>query len=314
MSSLDGRTAIVTGAGAGLGREHALLLAAHGAAIVVNDVGADAAQGVVDEITAGGGAAIACASDVTSWAGAGTLVDAAVQTYGDLHVLVNNAGIVRDGMIVNLTEDNWDSVVAVHLKGHAATIHHAAVHWRTRQKAGDAVNASIISTTSGAGILNNPGQANYSSAKAGIVALTLVAAKELGRYGVRANAIAPLARTQMTTATPGLGDMFAAPESGFDPWHPGNVSPLVGYLASADCAVTGAVFHVVGGQVAAFNGWTTTPLLDGDGRWTIDDLAAKLDGHPALAVGDAGQLPAEGMSGKDFQKLLAQAASSGMRA
>ena len=315
MSSLDGRTAIVTGAGAGLGREHALLLAAHGAAVIVNDVSGDAAQRVVDEIVAAGGSATAFASDVTSWDSAGTLVDVAVTTYGDLHVLVNNAGIVRDGMIVNLTEDNWDRVVGVHLKGHAATIHHAAVHWRAQQKAGNSVNASIISTTSGAGILNNPGQANYSSAKAGIVALTLVAAKELGRYGVRANAIAPLARTQMTTATPGLGDMFAAPESGFDPWHPGNVSPLVGYLASADCAVTGAVFHVAGGQVAAFNGWTTTPLLDGADRWSIDDIAAKLDGHPALALGDGGQLPAEGMSSRDFQQLIAQtAATAGVRA
>ena len=148
MSSLDGRIAIVTGAGAGLGREHALLLAAHGASVVVNDISADAAQPVVDEITASGGNAIGCPADVTSWAGAGALVEAAVSTYGDLHVLVNNAGIVRDGMIVNLTEDNWDRVVGVHLKGHAATIHHAAVHWRARQKAGESVNASIISTAS----------------------------------------------------------------------------------------------------------------------------------------------------------------------
>ena len=314
MARLTGRTAIVTGAGAGLGREHALLLAAQGAAVVVNDVSGEAAQAVVDEIAANGGAAVACPADVTSWDGAQSLVDTAVQTYGDLHVLVNNAGIVRDGMIVNLTEDSWDSVIGVHLKGHAATIHWAAVHWRSRQKAGDAVNASVISTTSGAGILNNPGQSNYSSAKAGIVALTLVAAKELGRYGVRANAIAPLARTQMTAGTPGLGDMFAAPESGFDAWHPGNVSPLVGYLAGPECAVTGAVFHVVGAQVAAFNGWTTTPLLDGDDRWTIDDLAAKLDGHPALTVGEDGRLPAEGMSSRDFQRLMAAAVPARGRA
>jgi NAD(P)-dependent dehydrogenase (short-subunit alcohol dehydrogenase family) len=314
MSSLDGRVAIVTGAGAGLGREHALLLAAHGAPVVVNDISADSAQATVDAITAAGGSAVASTADVTSWDGARSLIETAVQTYGDLHVLVNNAGIVRDGMIVNLTENAWDSVVAVHLKGHAATIHWAAAHWRAKSKAGDAVNASIISTTSGAGILNNPGQANYSSAKAGIVALTLVAAKELGRYGVRANAIAPLARTQMTTQTPGLGEMFQAPESGFDPWHPGNVSPLVGYLASGDCAVSGAVFHVVGAQVAAFNGWTTTPLLDGDERWSIDDLAAKLDGHPALQIGDGGQLPAEGMSSVDFQQLMAKAVPAPVQA
>ena len=312
--SLDGRVAIVTGAGAGLGREHALLLAAHGAPVVVNDISVDAAQSTVDAITASGGSAVANTADVTSWDGARALVETAVQTYGDLHVLVNNAGIVRDGMIVNLTEESWDSVVAVHLKGHAATIHWAATHWRAKSKAGEAVAASIVSTTSGAGILNNPGQANYSSAKAGIVALTLVAAKELGRYGVRANAIAPLARTQMTTQTPGLGEMFRAPESGFDPWHPGNVSPLVGYLASSNCAVTGAVFHVVGGQVAAFNGWTTTPLLDGAARWSVDDLAAKLDDHPALAVGDNGRLPAEGMSSVDFQQLLVAAAPNVVRA
>jgi NAD(P)-dependent dehydrogenase (short-subunit alcohol dehydrogenase family) len=314
MSSLDGRIAIVTGAGGGLGREHALLLAAHGAAVVVNDVRAEQAQAVVEEITAAGGTATACPADVTSWDGAAALVDTAVEEFGDLHVLVNNAGIVRDGMLVNLTEEAWDSVVGVHLKGHAATIHRAAVHWRARHKAGDAVNASIVSTTSGAGILNNPGQANYSSAKAGIVALTLVAAKELGRYGVRANAIAPLARTQMTTQTPGLSDLFREPESGFDAWHPGNVSPLVGYLAGADCTVSGAVFHVVGAQVAAFNGWTATPLLDGGARWTVDDLAAKLDGHPALAIGSGGRLPAEGMSALDFQQLIARAAPAAVQA
>ena len=314
MSTLDGRVAIVTGAGAGLGREHALLLAAHGAKVVVNDISADGAQQVVDDIKSTGGSAVASTADVTSWDGARSLVETAVTTFGDLHVLVNNAGIVRDGVLVNLTEDAWDSVVGVHLKGHAATIHWAATHWRARHKAGDPVNASLISTTSGAGILNNPGQANYSSAKAGIVALTLVAAKELGRYGVRANAIAPLARTQMTAGTPGLDEMFRAPESGFDAWHPGNVSPLVGYLASPRCAVTGAVFHVVGAQIASFTGWTTTPLLDGVSRWTIDDIAAKLDGHPALAVGEGGQLPAEGMSSRDFQRLIAQAAPTAVRA
>ena len=312
--SLYGRVAIVTGAGAGLGREHALLLAAHGAPVVVNDISADSAAATVDAITSAGGSAVASTADVTSWDGARALVETAVTKFGDLHVLVNNAGIVRDGMIVNLTEDAWDSVVGVHLKGHAATIHWAATHWRAKSKAGDHVNASIVSTTSGAGILNNPGQANYSSAKAGIVALTLVAAKELGRYGVRANAIAPLARTQMTTQTPGLGDMFRAPESGFDAWHPANVSPLVGYLAGDDCAVTGAVFHVVGAQVAAFNGWTTTPLLDGSDRWSIDDLGAKLDGHPALAVGEDGRLPAEGMSSRDFQQLMAAAVPTRVQA
>ena len=312
MSSLRGRVAIVTGAGSGLGREHALLLAASGASVVVNDIGG--AQQVVDEITAAGGTAVASTDDVTDWEAARRLVGTAVDTYGDLHVLVNNAGILRDGMLVNLTEADWDGVIGVHLKGHVATLHWAAVHWRAQRKAGADVRASVISTTSGAGLLNNPGQANYSSAKAGIVALTLVAAKELGRYGVRANAIAPLARTPMTTQTPGVGDMFRAPESGFDPWHPGNVSPLVGYLATEQCTVTGAVFHVVGAQVAAFSGWTTTPLLDGDRRWTVEELAERLEGHSALAIGDDDRLPAEGTSSAQFQQLIAQAAPAPARA
>src|SRR5436305_10018826 len=235
MASLKGRVAIVTGAGSGLGREHALLLAGCGASVVVNDIGTSRdgvgndpgpAQQVVDEIVAAGGTAVANTDDVTSWDSARRLVETAVETFGDLDVLVNNAGILRDRVLVNLTEDDWDSVLGVHLKGHAATMRWAAAHWRARAKAGQQVRASIISTTSGAGLLNNPGQANYSSAKAGIVALTLVAAKELARYGVRANAIAPLARTRMTAGSPGLDDMFRAPDDGFDAWHPSNVSPL----------------------------------------------------------------------------------------
>ena len=316
MASLKGRVAIVTGAGSGLGREHALLLAGCGASVVVNDIGTSRdgvgndpgpAQQVVDEIVAAGGRAVASTDDVTSWDGARRLVETAVDTFGTLDVLVNNAGIVRDRVLVNLTEEDWDSVLGVHLKGHAATMHWAAAHWRARSKAGQQVRASIISTTSGAGLLNNPGQTNYSSAKAGIVALTLVAAKELGRYGVRANAIAPLARTRMTAQSPGLDEMFRAPDEGFDAWHPSNVSPLVGYLATAECTVTGAVLHVIGGQVASFSGWRTTMLLDGDRRWTVDDLAERLDGHPELAVGDDGRLPAEGMSSLEFQRLLAGA-------
>lgn len=318
MSALAGRVAIVTGAGSGLGREHALLLAREGASVVVNDLGtasdgsgsdAGPAQHVVDEITAAGGTAVANTDDVTSWEGARELVQTAVRTYGDLHVLVNNAGILRDRMIVSLTEQDWDDVVRVHLKGHAATIRWAAEHWRARSKAGAPVSASVISTTSGAGLLNNPSQANYSSAKAGIVALTLVAAKELKRYGVRANVIAPLARTRMTTQAAGLDDMFRAPESGFDAWHPGNVSPLVGYLGSTACSVTGAVFHVVGGQVAAFGGWRTTPLLDELRRWTVQELTERLEAHPDLAAGQDGRLPAEGMSAAAFQQLLASTAA-----
>lgn len=286
MGTLNGRVCIVTGAGRGLGREHALLLASEGAFVVVNDLGGAAdgtgadrgpANEVVEEIRSAGGEAIANTDSVTSWSGAERLVQDALEAYGRVDVLVNNAGILRDRSLANLEEAEWDAVIDVHLKGHAAPTHLAAVHWRERSKAGESVQGSVINTASGA-MLGNPGQTNYSAAKAGIAAMTLVEAMELGRYGVRANCLAPLARTRLTLQTPGVGDAVAPPEDGsFDLFHPANVSPLVAYLASADCPFTGGVFHVGGNEVGLYGGWH---LADGavittDGSFTVEELAQR---------------------------------------
>src|SRR5262245_6002253 len=249
MGALDGRVAIITGAGRGLGREHALLFAAEGAKVVVNDLGGDMhgeggdmrpAMEVAEEIKAMGGEAVVNGETVADWNGAQRLVRQAVDTFGTLHVLVNNAGILRDRVIINMTEDEWDAVINVHLKGHFAPTHHAGVYWREQAKAGKEVKASIIHTTSTSGLFSNPGQANYDAAKSGIATLSQVCAKELSRYGVRSNAIAPGARTRLTEATPGLSEHVKPPAEGFDVWGPANVSPFVAYLAAADCAVTGA--------------------------------------------------------------------------
>jgi NAD(P)-dependent dehydrogenase (short-subunit alcohol dehydrogenase family) len=283
MGALDGRVAIITGAGRGIGREHALLFAAEGAKVVVNDLGGSGdeqgpAEQVVAEITAAGGSAVANDDDVTSWEGGERLVAAAVEAFGDLHVLVNNAGILRDRVLVNMTEDEWDAVIQVHLKGHFVPTRHAAAYWRSRSKAGEDVHASVINTSSTSGLLGNPGQANYGAAKAGIAAFSVIAAQELARYGVRVNAIAPAARTRMTEATPGLSDIVKAPtdESQFDVWDPANVSPLVGYLATRDCPATGRVFFVQGGTVRNFENWKMTDSLDRQSRWTIAELAAEM--------------------------------------
>jgi len=239
VGSLDGRVAIITGAGRGIGREHALLFAREGASVVVNDLGgandgtgADAgpAQQVVEEITAAGGKAVANTDNVATWDGAAALVNQAVGEFGRLDVLVNNAGILRDAFIAGMDESQWDSVIAVHLKGHAATLHHAAAYWKAQSKAGEPVNGAVINTASASGtFMPNAGQSNYGAAKAGIAALTLVAADELERYGVRVNAIAPIARTRLTLATPGMGALFAAEveEGEFDAFSPANISPLV---------------------------------------------------------------------------------------
>jgi NAD(P)-dependent dehydrogenase (short-subunit alcohol dehydrogenase family) len=284
MGALDGRVAIITGAGRGLGREHALLFASEGARVVVNDLGGDMhgeggdpspAMEVVDEIKAAGGQAVVNGDNVADWNGAQRLVQQAVDTYGDLHVLVNNAGILRDRVIINMTEAEWDAVVTVHLKGHFAPTHHAAVYWRERSKAGETVRASIIHTTSTSGLFANPGQANYDSAKSGIATLSQVCAKELVRYGVRSNAIAPGARTRLTEATPGLGDAVKPPEEGFDVWHPGNVSPFVAYLATEGCPITGECFMVQGGKVQRAQSWKGAETIQKDDRWTIAELAAE---------------------------------------
>ena len=287
MGILDGRVAVITGAGRGIGREHALLFAAEGATVVVNDrggdwhgLGADAApaQQVAHEVQAAGGEALANGEDVADFDGAGRLIADTVERYGRLDVLVNNAGILRDRFLVNMSADEWDGVIRVHLRGHFCTLRHAAAHWRERSKAGESFDAAVVNTASPVGLtLPNLGQINYAAAKAGIAAMTQVAAAELGRYGVRVNCIAPGARTRMTVLTPGLEGMMAEPEdpAAFDRMDPGNVSPLVAYLASAECAATGDVFAVSGGSVERLVGWSSgEQLLDLDRRPTVAEVAA----------------------------------------
>ncbi|NEW31784.1 SDR family oxidoreductase [Nocardia cyriacigeorgica] len=288
MGALEGRVAVITGAGRGIGREHALLFAAEGAAVVVNDLGgsnagegsdAGPAQEVVEEIVAAGGRAVANTANVATWDGAKQLVDQAITEFGKLDIVVNNAGILRDGFIAGLEESQWDAVIAVHLKGHAAVLHHAAAYWKQQSKDGNKPNAAVINTASASGVtIPNPGQANYGAAKAGIAALTLVAADELERYGVRVNAIAPMARTRLTLATPGMGAIFAAEveEGEFDAFSPANISPLVAYLASEKCPLTGKVFAVQGGAISELAGWHDVKTIEADGPWLIDDIAARL--------------------------------------
>ncbi|MFE0455561.1 SDR family oxidoreductase [Streptomyces sp. NPDC058914] len=271
------RVVAVTGAGRGLGRAHALAFAAEGARVVVNDLGvgldgtggtAGPAQRVADEIRARGGDAVAHTGDITTTAGAASLVRTALDTYGRLDTLVNNAGFLRDRMLVNLDEDDWDAVLRVHLKGHFLPLKHAAAHWRAEAKAGRVPEARVINTSSGAGLLGSVGQGNYSAAKAGIVGLTLVAAAEMRRYGVQVNAIAPAARTRMTEQT--FAETMAAPtDGGFDAMSPENVSPLVVWLGSAASAgVTGRVFEAEGGRLTVMEGWRPGPTADKGARWS----------------------------------------------
>ncbi|HEV8562454.1 MAG TPA: SDR family oxidoreductase [Actinophytocola sp.] len=288
MGALDGRVAIITGAGRGIGREHALLFAAEGASVVVNDLGGandgsgadrSPAQQVVDDIVAAGGKAVINTADVADWRGAAGLVEQAADEFGGLDVLVNNAGILRDGFIAGLEESQWDAVITVHLKGHFAPLRHAAAYWKRQSKAGQRVHGSVINTASASGtFLPNPGQANYGAAKAAIAALTLVAAQELERYGVRVNAIAPVARTRLTLATPGLGAMFAAPveEDGFDAFSPANIAPLVAYLATERCPVTGKLFAVQGGAISELSGWHSVRTTETDKPWTLTEVEQRL--------------------------------------
>ena len=291
-NALHGLTAVVTGAGRGLGREHALLLAAQGARIVVNDngagpdgVGDDAtpAHQVVAEIQERGGQAVAHLGSVSDWKTSEELIALAVDTFGGLDILINNAGILRDRTLANMSEQEWDSVIDVHLKGHFCVLRHAAGYWRSEHKAGRARPAAVVNTSSGSGLRGNPGQANYAAAKAGIIMLSLVAARELERYGVRSNAIAPVARTRLTTATPGLGERIAATgKGGFDTWAPENISPLVAYLASPECRVSGRVFTVMGGHIGLQQGWLEEQAFDVEGRgWTVDELAEAMKDLPA---------------------------------
>jgi NAD(P)-dependent dehydrogenase (short-subunit alcohol dehydrogenase family) len=283
MGALDGRVAIITGSGRGIGREHALLFAQEGAKVVINDLGGaidgsgddrTPAQQVVDEIKAMGGEAVANADNVAEWEGGQRLVQAAIEAFGDLHILVNNAGILRDRVLVNMSEEEWDAVIHVHLKGHFVPTRFAAAYWREQTKAGKAVKANVINTSSTSGLLGNPGQTNYGAAKAGIAAFSVIAAMELERYGVRVNAIAPAARTRMTEATPGLGDIVKAPEDAakFDIWDPANVSPMVTYLATENLPFTGRVFFVQGGKVQNMTPWQMADAIDKDDRWTVAEL------------------------------------------
>lgn len=295
---LEGRVAIVTGAGRGIGREEAILLAEHGAAVVVNDVGGGfagdgsdqtPAQSVVDEIEAAGGKALANYSDVTDFKAVKEMLDQAVDRFGGLDIVVNNAGILRDTMIFNMEESDWDAVMAVHLKGTFNLTHHASVYWRAESKAGNEVSGRIINTSSDAGLLGNVGQANYSAAKAGIAAFTLVIAKELERYGVKANAIAPIARTRLTTdATPSMAAfMSQEPAEGeFDKLGPQNIAPVAAYLASEECALNGEVLRVAGDLIWLMRGWHSTNKISSNKQiWSLDGLATKvetelLDGAP----------------------------------
>jgi NAD(P)-dependent dehydrogenase (short-subunit alcohol dehydrogenase family) len=283
LGTLDGKVAVVTGAGRGIGRGEAMVLAAEGARVVVNDLGGEwdgtgadtrHAQLVVDEITAAGGEAVANYDDVADWEGAQRLVNQAIETYGDVNVLVNNAGILRDRMSFNMGEEDWDAVIGVHLKGHFAPSRFAAAYWRERGKAGEEVYGRIVNTSSEAGLYGNAGQLNYAAAKAGIAAMTIVLARELEKYGVTVNAIAPRARTRMTERTfEGFG---AAEEGEFDEMHPDNIAPLVGFLASPAAGdVSGQVFVVWAGHVHRMGGWSVESRIDKGARWTIDELAAK---------------------------------------
>jgi NAD(P)-dependent dehydrogenase (short-subunit alcohol dehydrogenase family) len=282
MGALDGRVVIITGAGRGIGREHALLMASEGAKIVVNDLGGNSdgtgsdagpAQEVVDEIKAMGGQAVANTDSVTSWEGGQRMVNAAVEAFGDLHVLVNNAGILRDRVLVNMTEEEWDAVIHVHLKGHFAPTRWAAAHWRDQFKSGVRRRRNVVHTSSTSGIYANPGQINYGTAKSGIITFSQIAAKELRRYGVVSNCVVPGARTRLTLSSPGLPEIMEAPAEGFDVWSPGNVSPLVAYLSLGDCPFNGETFYVHGGTVRRLEPWSLAgESIENPIRWPLDAL------------------------------------------
>jgi NAD(P)-dependent dehydrogenase (short-subunit alcohol dehydrogenase family) len=295
VTRLTGRVAIVTGAGRGLGRAHALALAAEGAAIVVNDLGGDVrgvgadptpAQDVVDEIRAAGGSALVSGHDVADWQQAQELVALAVESFGDLHVLINNAGVVRDRTLANLNEDDWDAVIRVHLKGHAATTKHALAWWRAEAKDGRAADRSVVMTSSIAGLAGNFGQAAYSSAKLAVLALSRVVALEGSGSGVRSNTVSPGARTRIALTVPGAEEDLAPPADGFDPYAPENVSPLIVWLADERCPAASQVFHLTGNRVLV----TALPrieheLVHDDGPWTLEALDREL---PARLVEPTG--------------------------
>jgi NAD(P)-dependent dehydrogenase (short-subunit alcohol dehydrogenase family) len=286
MGICEGRTVIITGAARGLGRSYALAFAAEGANVVVNDIGTSlagegrdtsAADAVVAEIEAAGGRAVANHEDITDWEASRRLVAAAIEAFGDLHVVVNNAGIVRDRMFVSATPEEWDATMHVHLRGHFCTSRHAVDYWRAQQKAGKPVDARLINTTSGAGLQGSIAQAAYSTAKGGIAALTLVQAAELARYGITANALAPAARTRMTEGA--FADKMAKVESGFDKQDPDNIAPTVVWLGSAQSAhVTGCVFELEGGRITIEDGWDLGPTVEKEARWAPADVGEAVAG------------------------------------
>lgn len=271
---LEGRVAIVTGAGGGLGAAHARVFASEGCAVVVNDINTDAAQAVVDEITAAGGKAVVNGSDITNYDDSLNAVKQALDSFGDLHIVLNNAGVNRDRMFASMTEAEWDTIMSVHLKGHFCISSHAVHYWRGQSKEGKPVDGRIINTTSGAGLQGSIGQSNYAAAKAGIAALTLNQAAELGRYGITANSVAPSARTGMTSAVPEMAERMKKPEDGsFDHFAPENVSNLLAWLGSAEAAhVSGRVFEAEGGRICICDGWRTTQGVDRGAEWAPADI------------------------------------------
>ena len=283
MRICEQRTVIITGAGGGLGRAYALAFAAEGANVVANDIRLDAAQAVAAEIEAAGGRAIANAGDITTLAGAQAIVDAALAAFGEVHVLVNNAGVLRDRMFVSLSEDDWDAVMRVHLKGHFCLASVLGRRWRDAAKEGRPVDARIINTSSGAGLQGSIGQSNYAAAKAGIAALTLVQAAEMARYGVTVNCLAPAARTAMTEGA--MPDLVKRPDAGFDAWDPLNVAQIVVWLGSAlSREVTGRCFEAKGGELSIADGWRTGPVVDKGARWEPMELTAVVQELVAQAV------------------------------
>ena len=286
MGICDQRVVIVTGAGGGLGAAHARVLASEGAAVLVNDINAEAARAVVDEITAAGGLAVLNESDITNYESSGQAVAQAIENFGDLTGVVNNAGNNRDRMFASLSEADWDQVMSVHLKGHFCIASHAVQYWRHQSKLGNAVSGRLINTTSGAGLQGSIGQSNYAAAKAGIAALTLNQAAELGRYGITANAICPVARTGMTTAVPAMAERMAAPDDGsFDHFAPENVSSVVTWLCSEQSGhVTGQIIEAEGGRIAIADGWRSTEGVDKGSRWAPADVGTALEAAMASAV------------------------------
>lgn len=287
MGALEGRVAVITGAGRGMGREHARLFGAEGAALIVNDTGAErdgtgadptVVETVAAELGAQGTPVVASTDDVTTLDGAEHTLALALDAWGHVDVVVNNAGILRDRMFVNMTEDDWDTVVRGHLRSTFCTTRAAAGHWREQAKAGETVRAAVINVSSTSGLFGAVGQSNYGAAKAGIAALSVILAQELDRYGVRVNAIVPVARTRMTEEVAGIADLVRAPDdpAEFDTYHPANVSPVVAWLAMEDCPMTGRVLYVRGSQVRVMEGWRHGSTFEHDGPWSVAECARAL--------------------------------------